>query len=76
MAFFRLSSSMRRRGGENGGQGGGLEGRDGSDHLHVRNGRRNRRVDVPVVLREWRLTRTSTRGGTTRTRLCLFFVNL
>lgn len=53
MACFRLFSSMRRRGGENGGQGGGVEGTDGSDHLLVRNGRRNRRADLPVVLREY-----------------------
>lgn len=62
-AIFCLLSSMCRSDGEHGGQGGGVEETDGSDHLQLCISRRNRGRDHPVVLREWSLTHTSTRGG-------------
>lgn len=40
-------------GGEHGGQSGGVQGRNGSDHLHVQIGRRDRRHDHTVVLCEF-----------------------
>lgn len=60
-----LSFSVGCCGGEHGGQGGGVQGGNGSDHLHVHNRRRRWRHDHTVVLCECHQARcTQTQRGT------------
>lgn len=74
-SIFCLLTSMCRSDGEHGGQGGGVQETDSSDHLQLWISWRNWRFDHPVVLREWNLTRTSTRG-VTEMHPCLLPMNL